>query len=102
MFEIKVYGYIAADGRRFLNNATNCVKGTSGIPESYLPYLTASCENMASYHEWIMEKTRQIQIVYAGPNLCQHSTTHLARGIMMNECSIQFITKEQVKLVSLI
>ena len=32
-----------------------------------------------------MEKTRQFQIVCASlTNLCQHSTTDLARGIMMN------------------
>ena len=69
-----------------------------------------------------MEKTQKFQIVYVGPtNLCQHSTTDLARGIMTNERKqsalskvrsfkhskttsgffcIQFITNEQVKLVS--
>ena len=69
-----------------------------------------------------MGKTRKFRVVYVGPtNICQHSTTDLARGIMMNErkesvlskarsfkhskttsnffCS-QFITNEQVKLVS--
>ena len=66
-----------------------------------------------------MEKTGKIQIVYTGPtNLCQHSTTDLAR-VMTNErkqsvlskarsfkhskttCRffIQFITNEQVKSV---
>ena len=34
----------------------------------------------------LMEKTQKFQIVYAGlTNLCQHSTTDLARGIMTNE-----------------
>ena len=33
-----------------------------------------------------MEKTQKFHIVYVGPtNLCQHSTTDLARGIMNNE-----------------
>ena len=33
-----------------------------------------------------MEKTRKFQIVYVGlTNICQHSTTDLARGIMTNE-----------------
>ena len=33
-----------------------------------------------------MEKTRKLHIVYAGPtNLCQHSTTDLARGITTNK-----------------
>ena len=43
---------------------------------------------MASHRERIMEKTRkfQVPVVYAGPtNLCPHSTTDLARGIMTNE-----------------
>ena len=62
------------------------VKGTSRIPESYLTSLATPYENMASHHEQIMEKTRKFQIVYAGlTNLCQHSTTDLARGIMRNE-----------------
>ena len=31
-----------------------------------------------------MERTRKLQIVYVGfTNLCQHSTTDLARGIMV-------------------
>ena len=69
-----------------------------------------------------MEKTRKFQITYAGPtNLRQHSTTDLKRVIMMHERKqpalskarsfkhskttnsffyIQFITNEQVKLVS--
>ena len=70
-----------------------------------------------------MEKTWKFQIVSVGPtNLCQHSTTDLARGIMPNECKqsvlskarsfkhlnkkklqhfwIQLITNEQVILVS--
>ena len=56
------------------------------MPESYLPSLPTSCENMASHRERIMEKRRKSQIVYAGPtNLYQHSTTDLARGIMTNE-----------------
>ena len=40
-------------------------KGTSNIPESYLPSLATSCEYMASNSEQIMEKTRKFQIVYA-------------------------------------
>ena len=41
---------------------------------------------MASDSERIMEKTGKIQIVYVSPtNLCQHSTTDHARGIMTNE-----------------
>ena len=41
---------------------------------------------MVSHCGQIMEKTRTFQMVYAGPtNLCQQSTTDLARGIMMNE-----------------
>ena len=39
-----------------------------------------------------MEKTRKFQIIYAGlTNLCQRSTTDLARGIgiMTNECKLQ-------------
>ena len=48
--------------------------------------LATSCENMASHRERIMEKTRKFQIVYAGlTNLCQYSTTDLARGIMTNK-----------------
>ena len=65
---------------------------------------------------------RKFQTVYAGPtNLCQHSTTDFARGIMTNEPKqsallkaqsfkhskiiqaafcIHFITNEQLKLVS--
>ena len=62
------------------------LKGTKRIPESYLPSLATSCENMASHHERIMEKIRKFQIVYAGPtNFCQHSTTDVTTGIMMNE-----------------
>ena len=41
---------------------------------------------MATHREWIMYKTRKFQIIYASPtNLCQHPTTDLSRGIMMNE-----------------
>ena len=59
------------------------LKGTWRIPESYLPSLDTYCENMASHRRQIMEKT---QIVYLGPtNLCQHSTTDLTRGIMMDK-----------------
>ena len=91
------------------------------IPEGYLPS-AMSCENMASHRERIIEKTRKFQIVYAdSTNICQHSTTDLARGIMTNErkqsalskarsfkhskttssfVGVQFITNEQVKLIS--
>ena len=41
------------------------VKGTY-IPESYLPSLATSCQNLASNSEPIMEKSRNFQIVYAG------------------------------------
>ena len=59
------------------------VKGTLRIPESYLPSLATSCENMASHRERIKEKSRNFQIVYVGrTNLCKHCTTDLARGIM--------------------
>ena len=64
------------------------LKGTSRITESYLPSLATPCESMASHREQIMEKTRKFQIVYINAgltNLCQHSTTDLARGLMMNE-----------------
>ena len=43
-----------------------------------------------------MEKTRKSQIVYAGPrNLCQHSTTDLTRGIMINEGKQSALSKVQ-------
>ena len=42
-----------------------------------------SCENMASNSEWIMENSRNFQIVYVGhTNLCKHCTTDHARGFM--------------------
>ena len=54
--------------------------------QKFSSLLPASCENMASHHEQIMEKTQKFHIVYVGPtNLCQHSTTDLERGIMTNE-----------------
>ena len=31
------------------------------------PSLATSCENMASYREWVMEKTRKFQIAGADP-----------------------------------
>ena len=69
-----------------IKDAYQALKSTERISKSYLPSLATSCENMASDHERIMEKTQKIQIVYGGPtNLCQHSTTDLARGIMMNK-----------------
>ena len=41
-----------------------------------------------------MEKTRKSQTVFAGPtNLCQHSTTDLARDIMMNERKQSVLSK---------
>ena len=67
-----------------------------------------------------MEKTQEFQIVYTAlTNLCQHSTTDLVRGMMLNERKqsalskalswnilklkllpcIQFITNKQLKLV---
>ena len=53
-----------------------------------------ACENMASDRERVMEKTRKFQIVYAGlTNLCQHSTTDLTRGIMMNERKQSVLSK---------
>ena len=43
-----------------------------------------------------MEKTRTFQIVSVGPtNLCQHSTTDLARGIMTNERKQSVLSKVQ-------
>ena len=49
-------------------------------------WLCTSCENMVSHRKQIMDNTRTCQMVYAGPtNICQHSTTDLARGIMTNE-----------------
>ena len=61
------------------------VKGTYCIHESYLPSL-ASCGNMASNLELIMEKTRTFQIVYGAlTNFCQHSTTDPMRDIMTTE-----------------
>ena len=65
----------------------NCgLKVTERIPESYLTSLATSCEQMASHHEQIMEKTRKFQIVYAVlTNLCQHSTTDLAKGMTTDE-----------------
>ena len=65
---------------------------TEDVGVSFLSSLATSCENMVSPHEQIMEKTRKFQRVYAGPtNLCQHSTTDLARGIMMNDlrCAVE-------------
>ena len=62
--------------------------------ESYMPPLATSCENMPSHRELIMEKTRKFQIVYEGlKNLCQHSTTDLARGTMRNECKRSALSK---------
>ena len=104
------------------NKQTNKQISWPGSTINYLPSLSTSCQNMVSRRERIMEKTRKFQIVYAGlTNLCQHSTTDLVRGIMSNEREqsamskvrpfkhpkttsvlfvIQFITNEQVKLVS--
>ena len=49
---------------------------------------------MASHFERTMEIKRKFQIVYAGPtNLCQHSTTDLARGIMTNERTHSALSK---------
>ena len=43
-----------------------------------------------------MEKTQKFQIVYAGSiNLCQHSITDLARGIMMKERKQSALSKAQ-------
>ena len=79
---------------RSLERKQDDLKGTLHIPESYLPSLATLCENMASHCELIMEKTQKFQIVYAGPtNLCQHSTTDLARGIMTNECKQSVLSK---------
>ena len=69
-----------------------------------------------------MEKSKKFQLVYVGPtNLCQHSTTDVPSGIMTKARKqsalskarsfkhfkttssffcIQFITNEQVKLIS--
>ena len=65
-----------------------------GIPESYLPSLATSCENMASNSERIMEKSGNFQIIYAGPtNLFQHSTTDLLGGTMTNERKQSLLSK---------
>ena len=32
------------------------------LPKSYLPSLATFCKNMASHHEWIMEKTRKLYV----------------------------------------
>ena len=46
------------------------------------------------YHHHNMDNTQKFQIVYAGPtNLCQHSTTDLARGIMMNKRKQSVLSK---------
>ena len=37
------------------------------MPESYLPSLATSGENMASHREQIMEETGKFQIAYTGP-----------------------------------
>ena len=39
---------------------------TKRIPESYLPSLATSGETKTSNSEWIMEKSRNFHIVYAG------------------------------------
>ena len=50
--------------------------------------------HMASHHKPIMEKTCKFEIVYAGPtNLCRHSTTDLARGIMTNDGKQSVLSK---------
>ena len=49
---------------------------------------------MASHRERIMEKTRNFQTVYAGlTDLCQYSSTDLARGIMTNEHKQSMLAK---------
>ena len=57
-----------------------CLKMQNVFPKvTFPPWLHPS------HREWIMEKTRKFQIVYAGlSNICQHSITDLVRGIMMN------------------
>ena len=72
------------------------LKGTQHVPESYLPSLATSRDNMASYRERIMERTQKFQIVSAGPtNRCQHCTNDLARGIMANEPKQSVLSKAQ-------
>ena len=119
------------------------VKDTLNIPESYLPSLATSCENMASKPEQIMEKARKFQIFLSGclnlseqanwPHESHHDVTDVVEisgksqpPVTVLYCKhadwceligrhglsfqtfenykqlswIQFITNEQVKLVS--